>query len=220
MSDAWDRFVEGVRDAFETVGTTVGEWLPKILVAILLLIVGRWIVRTLRNGVRRLLESQTAQTVFDKSGLAAALEPSKRRPAALVANIAYAFLMLLLWLIVFQILEVDPIVDLLRRLIAVLPLIFVAVALVLVAAAVANFVTELIRPFAEQRQISWLPPVVRVVIVVSGALAALDLLDIQFAEDIVKIITAAAGIAIAIAFGVGGIDTAKKWWGRYLAPRE
>lgn len=220
MSEAWDRFIEGVRDALENVGTTVGEWLPKILVAILVLIVGRWIVRTLRNGVGRLLESQTAQTVFDKSGLAAALEPSERRPAALVANIAYAFLMLLLWLIVFQILEVDPIVDLLRRLIAVLPLIFVAVALVLVAAAVANFVTELIRPFAEQRQISWLPPVVRVVIVVSGVLAALDLLDIQFAEDIVKIITAAAGIAIAIAFGVGGIDTAKKWWGRYLAPRE
>ena len=84
-------------------------------------------------------------------------------------------------------------------------------ALVLVAAAVANFVTELIRPYAEQRQIDWLPTVARVVIILFGVLAALELLDIRFAEDIVKIVTAAAGITIAVAFGVGGIDTAKLW---------
>ena len=148
------------------------------------------------------------------------LEPSGRRPAALVATLAYAFLMLMLWLIIFQIPEIDSIVGLLERLIAVLPLIFVAVALVLVATVVANFVTELIRPYAEQRQIGWLPTVARVVIILFGVLAALDLLDIRFAEDIVKIVTAAAGIAIAVAFGVGGIDTAKLWWRKYLAPRD
>ena len=38
------------------------------------------------------------------------LEPSGRRPAALVATLAYAFLMLMLWLIIFQILEIDSIV--------------------------------------------------------------------------------------------------------------
>ena len=179
---------------------------------LLILIVGRWIIRTLRNWVGKLLEGQAAQAVFEKSGLSSSLEPSGRRPAALVATLAYAFLMLMLWLIIVQILEIDSIVGLLDRLIAVLPLIFVAVALVLVAAAVANFVTELIRPYAEQRQIGWLPTVARVVIILFGVLAALDLLDIRFAEDIVKIVTAAAGIAFAVAFGVGGIDTAKLWW--------
>ncbi len=220
MSEAWNRFVGGIRDAFESVGSGLGEWLPKIVVAIVVLIVGRWIVRTLRSWVAKLLESQPAQTVFDKAGLTAALEPSGNKPAALVVTLAYAFLMLLLWLIIFRILEVNPIVDLLQRLIAVLPLIFVAVALVLVAAAVANFVTDLVRPYAEQRQIMWLPASVKIVIILSGVLAALDLLEITFAEDVVKILTAAVGVAFAIAFGMGGIDTAKRWWGRYLAPRE
>ena len=220
MSEAWDRFVDGIRDAFESVGSGLGEWLPKIVVAIVVLIVGRWIVRTLRNWVGKLLESQPAQTVFDRAGLTGALEPSGKKPAALVVTLTYAFLMLLLWLIVFRILEVDPIVDLLQRLIAVLPLIFVAVALVLVAAAVANFVADLVHPYAEQRQIMWLPGSVKIVIILSGVLAALDLLEITFAEDVVKILTAAVGIAFAVAFGVGGIDTAKRWWGRYLAPRE
>ena len=220
MSEAWDRFINGIRDVFESVGSGLGEWLPKIVVAIVVLIVGRWIVRTLRNWITKLLESQAVDTLFDKAGLTAALEPSGTKPVALVATVAYAFLMLLLWLIIFRILEIDQIVDLLQRLIAVLPLIFVATALVLVAAAVGTFVADLVRPYAEQRQVAWLPVVVKVVVLLVGVLAALDLLEITFAEDIVKIVTAAVGVAIAIAFGVGGIDTAKQWWARYLAPRE
>lgn len=220
MSDAWDRFVEGFRRAFEDLGAGLGEWIPKIIVAVGVLIVGRWIVRTLRTWIERLLKSQAANTVFEKAGLDAALEPSGRKPAGLVTMLAYAFLMLLLWLIIFQILEIDPIVDLLQRLIAVLPLIFVAVALVLVAAAVANFTKDLVEPYAAQRQIGWLPSVVRIVILVVGILAALDLLEITFAEDLVKIAVAAVGVALAIAFGVGGIDTAKRWWAKYLAPRD
>ena len=220
MSEAWDRFINGIRDAVESVGSGLGEWLPKIVVAIVVLIVGRWIVRTLRNWITKLLESQAVDALFDKAGLTAALEPSGTKPVALVATVAYAFLMLLLWLIIFRILEIDQIVDLLQRLIAVLPLIFVATALVLVAAAVGAFVADLVRPYAEQRQVAWLPVVVKVVVLLVGVLAALDLLEITFAEDIVKIVTAAVGVAIAIAFGVGGIDTAKQWWARYLAPRE
>ncbi len=57
-------------------------------------------------------------------------------------------------------------------------------------------------------------------ILLFGVLAALDLLEIRFAEDLVKIVTAGAGIAFAVAFGVGGIETAKQWWARYLSPRS
>lgn len=83
-----------------------------------------------------------------------------------------------------------------------------------------SFVADLVRPYAEQRSVGRLPSVVRIVILVAGGLAALDLLEITFAEDIVKIATAAIGIAFAVAFGIGGIDTAKRWWGKYLSPRE
>lgn len=212
MSDAWDRFVEGLREAFQNLGSGLGEWLPKIIVAILVLVVGRWVVRTLRTWVEKLLSTQAVKSVFDRAGVSTALEPSGKSAAGLVGTLAYAFLMLLLWLIVFQILEIDPIVDLLERLIAVLPLIIVAVALVLIAAAVANFVSDLVRPYATERGIGWLPTVVRVVIIVFGVLAALDLLEISFAENVVLILTAAAGVALAVAFGIGGIDTAKQWW--------
>lgn len=218
MSEAWDRFVEGIREAFQDVGAALGEWLPKIVVAILVLLVGRWIVRTLRTWVEKLLNTQAVRSVFDRAGVTSALEPSGKSAASLVGTLAYAFLMLLLWLIIFQILEIEPIVDLLERLIAVLPLIIVAVALVLIAAAVANFVSDLVQPYSTERGIGWLPTVVRVVIIVFGVLAALDLLEISFAENVVLIVIGAAGVALAVAFGIGGIDTAKEWW-RKAAPK-
>ena len=220
MSDAWDNMIQGLEDAFGSVGTTLGEWVPRILVAVLVLIVGRWILRTIRSAIMRLLETAAARSVFEKAGITSALEPSERNASGIVASVGYAFLMLLLWLIVFRILEIQPIEDLLERLIAVLPLILVAVALVVIAAAVGSFVADLVRPYSQEKSVDWLPSGVRIVIVVAGALAALDLLEITFAEDIVKIVTAALGIAFAVAFGIGGIETAKSWWARYLAPSD
>lgn len=219
MSEAWDNLIQGLKDAFASVGTTLGEWLPRIVVALLILVVGRWILRTLRTAIERLLETPAVRSVFDRAGITSALAPSGRKASSLLAGVAYAFLMLLLWLIIARIVQIEPIEELLQRLIAVLPLILVAIALVVIAAAVGSFVAELVQPFAEQKQVGWLPSVVKVVILLAGALAALDLLEITFAEDIVKIATAAVGVALAIAFGVGGIDTAKRWWARYLSPR-
>jgi hypothetical protein len=77
--------------------------------------------------------------------------------------------------------------------------------------AVGNFVADMVRPYAEQREVPWLPTAVQVLILLFGVLAALDLLEIRFAEDLVKIVTAGIVIAFAVAFGIGGIDTAKKW---------
>ena len=213
-------FFDRLEENFNDIGGSVADWAVKIAIALLVLIVGRWIIGMIRKWAVRLLETDAAKTVFEKAGIAKALQPSGRSAAGLVGTILGAVLMVLLWLIIANILEVDPVVDLLERLLAVLPLILVAVVLVIVAAAIGSFVADLVRPYADERGVAWLPSAVRVIVLLFGVLAALDLLEIQFAEDIVKIATAAAGIAFAVAFGVGGIDTAKQWWGRYLSPRS
>jgi len=220
MSEAWDNLVDGLQEAFASIGTALGEWIPRILVALLVLVVGRWILLLIKKWGEKLLETQAVQTVLDSSGINNALEHSGTKSAPLLATIGYFFLVLVLWLGVFRVLQIEPIEDLLERLIAILPLVLVAVALVIISAAVANWVADLVRPFAEENNVAWLPTATRVLIVLAGVLAALDLLHIQFAEDIVKIFVAALGVAFAVAFGVGGIDTAKQWWSRHLTPRD
>jgi hypothetical protein len=220
MGDAWDNLVTGLEDAFAEIGSIMGEWIPRILWALIVLIVGRWILRVLRTAIERLLDTAAVRAVFDRAGVTAALEPSDTKPAKLIGTVAYALLYLILWLIVIRILQIDSIEDLLQRLIAVIPLVIIAVALVIIAAAVGNYVADLVRPYSERQEVGWLPSLVRIVILIVGVLAALDLLEITFAENVILITTAALGVAFAVAFGIGGVDTARKWWNKYLAPRE
>ena len=57
--------------------------------------------------------------------------------------------------------------------------------------------------------------------VLFGLVTALEMLEIGFFVNILTTaIFGGIGIAFAIAFGVGGIDTAKQWWSKYLSPRE
>lgn len=212
----WDQLLEGL----ESIGNTIAEWAPKILVALLVLVVGRWILRLIRRWTEKLLSVQAVQGVFDRAGVTRALAPGGRSPASLFATILYAFLMVGLWLVVFRILELETIVDLLERLLAWVPQVILAAVVIIIAAAVANWAADLVQPFGERRGVPWVAAVVRILIVIFGVLFAMDLLDMQFASEIANILTAAFGIAFAVAFGVGGIDTAKKWWERYLAPRE
>lgn len=212
----WDQFV----DELESLGHTAAEWLPKIIVAILVLIIGRWILRAARALVERLLGVEPVQAVFERAGLTQALAPSGMTPNRVLGMVTYAFLLVALWLIVFRILELPDLVDLLERLLAWIPIVVLAGAIVIISAAVANFVSGLLAPYSRDHGIPWLATVVRVAIIVFGGLFALDVLDVTFAEDLVKIVVAAIGVALAVSFGVGGIDTAKKWWERYASPRD
>ncbi len=212
----WDQLVEGL----ESIGNTIAEWAPKILVALIVLVIGRWLLGMVRRWTEKLLSLPVVKGTFDKAGVTAALAPGGRTPAALFAMIIYAFLMVGLWLIAFRILELETIVGLLERLLAWVPIVIVASVVVLIATAIANWTASLVGPFAENRSIPWLATVVRVLIIIFGVLFAMDILDLQFASEIANILTAAVGIAFAVAFGVGGIDTAKQWWARYLAPRD
>ena len=62
--------------------------------------------------------------------------------------------------------------------------------------------------------------VIAVGVIVFGLLFAMDLMQVDFAEDIVKIVIAAGTVALAIAFGVGGIDAGKRWWAKYGTPSD
>lgn len=216
MTELWDDIV----DVFQSTAVTVVAWIPRVLLALFVLIVGHLLLRLLRRLMVKLLELSVVKVVFDRAGLTSATQPSGRSPAELVAAVIHAVLFVVLFILVFEILTVAVIVDLLTRLLAWIPTVILAAAIVIIAAAVASWVSGLIAPYARARRVVWLTTVVRVGVIAFGVLAALDVLNITFAEDVVKILLAGVAVALAVAFGVGGIDTAKQWWSRYLSPPE
>lgn len=212
----WDQLVA----EFETLGTVAAEWLPRIALALLVLVIGRWVIKWIRTLIEKLLNVGFLNGVFEKAGINRALEPSEQNAAGVTATVVYAYLVVVLWLIAFRILEIGSIVELLERFLAWIPIVLLAVIIVIVAAAIAAWVAALVAPFAEAKGVRWLGWLVHIGIVVFGALFALDLLGITFAADITKIVVSALAVAFAIAFGVGGIDTAKLWWRKYASPSD
>ncbi|HEX6220722.1 MAG TPA: hypothetical protein VF115_06485, partial [Acidimicrobiia bacterium] len=194
------------------------EWAVLILVALVVLVIGRWILGLIRTWTERLLEARWLQPLWDRSGVSTALQGSDQTAASILATVLYAYLMIGLLLVVARILQLITIEELLERLLAWVPLLLLAGAIVIVAAAAGNWAANLVRPFAEEQGVGWVTTVVHVGVIIFGVLFALELMRIEFAEDVVKIVVAAAAVAGAIAFGVGGIDAGKKWWARYGAP--
>ena len=210
----WDRLLEELR----SLGETLVEWAILIAIAILVLIIGRWVVKWIARITERLLGAEVLNGVWERSGVNRALEGSEQTAASITATVVYAYLMVGVVLIAARILNLDTIEDLLERLLALIPVVVIAVIVVIIAAAAASWTADLVRPFAVERGVGWLTWVVQIGIIVFGVLFALDLLDIRFAGVIVSLLVAAFGIAVAIAFGVGGIDAAKQWWAKYGTP--
>lgn len=211
----WDSLVERLR----TLGENFVEWAILILVALVVLIIGRWLIGLIRTWTEKLLGARALDPVWKRSGITKALEGGEQTPASLVATVIYAYLMVVLLLVVARILQITAIETLLVRLLAWIPLLLLAAVIVIIAAAAGSWSANLVRPFAERQGVGWLPVAVQIGVVVFGVLFALDVLNISFAEDIVKIVVAAAAVAGAIAFGVGGIDAGKRWWARYGMPK-
>ncbi|MFV9672507.1 MAG: mechanosensitive ion channel family protein [Acidimicrobiia bacterium] len=212
----WDQLVA----EFESLGQVVAEWLPRILVALLILIIGRWILKWVRKLIEKLLNLSFVQGIFDRAGITSALASSDQTAAGITASIVYAYLVVVLWLVVVRVLQIITLEDLLERFLAWIPTVLLAVLVVVIAASIAGWVAALVKPFADSKGVGWLTWLAHIAVIVFGVLFALDILEVTFAEDITKILTAAAGVAFAIAFGVGGIDTGKKWWAKYLSPKE
>ena len=212
-------FWDNIGERFRALGEQFLEWVILLSLALVVLIVGRWLIGLIRDWTEGILESRPVEPVWVRSGVSTALAGTTQTPASLVANILQAYLTVALLLIVARILRVTSVENLLERLLAWMPLLLLAAAIVIVAAAAGQWVSNLVRPFAEERGVVWLATTVHIAVVVFGVLFAMELMRIEFAEDIVKIVVAAAAVAGAIAFGVGGIDAGKRWWARYGMPR-
>ena len=212
----WDSLV----DRLQSFGETVIEWAILLGIALVVLVVGRWIIGLIRKAIQKVLDAKALDGIWKRSGVAKALAEGDQTPASIVATIVYAYLMVGLLVVVARILELVTIEDLLIRLLAWIPLLLIAATIVIIAAAAGSWAASLVKPFADEQGVTWLTYVVHIGVILFGLLFAMDILAVTFAEDVVKIVIASSTIALAIAFGVGGIDTAKKWWAKYASPSD
>ncbi|MPZ52983.1 MAG: hypothetical protein GEU79_09675 [Acidimicrobiia bacterium] len=213
-------FVDQLLQSLSELGTDIGNFLPRLVVALLILWIGNWIAKWLRTLLVKGLDKVGAGRLTQAAGIEPMLQQAGTSGIALIGQVVYFLLLIVFVQIATEVLGIAQLTGLLNQLISYLPLVVVALLVLFVAAAIANWAAGAIRPFAQSRGMSWVSTVVRVAILVIGVLAALDTLNFAPAvtssiqNTLLQYLPLSILIAATIAFGVGGIDTARKWWAK------
>ena len=202
------------QDGIESAWSNVAAFVPKLLGALVILIIGLIVAKVVASLANKVLERVGFDRAVERGGIKRALERSKYDPSDILAKIVYWALALLTLQMAFGVFGPNPISDLLRGVIAYLPKVFVAILIIVIAGAIAKAVTDLLTNLLSSvsygRQLA---TGAGVAVMVLGVFAALDQLEI--AQNIVNglwyaILAVIVGSAV-VAFGGGGIPVARRY---------
>ncbi len=194
---------------------TVLAFIPKLVGFILVLIIGYIVAMAVGKILDKALTKMGFDRLLDRNGIKRAMAESGYHPSDIIGKIVFYTLMLFTLEIAFGLFGPNPVSDLLNRIIAFLPNIFVAIAIIIVAATIATAVRDIVR--ASLGGLSYgriLASLAGISIVAVGVFAALTQLNIAPAIVVgvfYAMLAAVVGILI-VAVGGGGIMPMRQRW--------
>ena len=203
-------FEGGLEDAWRSAVTFV----PKLVGFLVILLIGWFLAKALSKVVDALLERVGFDGMVERGALASAFQKSNVHPSDIAALIVFWAVFLIALQLAFGIFGPNPISDLIEGLIGYLPKLFVAVVILVITAALAKVVTDLLAPvLGAVSGGGMIAKGAGIAILVVGIFAALS--QLQIAPEIVNglfyaLLILVVGSAV-IAFGAGGIPVARKY---------
>jgi hypothetical protein len=212
-------FQGGVSSAWANVITFV----PKLAAALLIILAGYLIAKVVARVLNNVLERVGFDRAVERGGLKQALAQSKYDPSDIIAKLAFWLIFLVTLQLAFGVFGPNPISDLLKGLIAYLPNVFVAIVIIVVAAAIAKAATDLLSNLLSSVSGGALMAKgAGIAILIFGVFAALD--QLKIAPRIVTglwyaILAIVVGSAV-VAIGGGGIKSMQHYWERATSKAE
>ena len=203
----------------------VGDFLPRLALAGLVLIGGWLLAKAVRFAVVKGLRAVNLNVITERSGLDGFLRQGglEADTADLLALLAYWMVILAALVIAFNGLGLTYITDLIGRVVLFVPKVIVAVLILAFGAYFAAFIGGTVTAYCRNvgiRDAELLGRLARYAIVTFVVLIALD--QVNVGGDIIRqsflILLAGIVLALALAFGLGGRVWAarmlERWWPR------
>ncbi|THG30049.1 mechanosensitive ion channel family protein [Naasia lichenicola] len=202
---------------------TVIDFVPKLLLFLVILIVGLIVAKVLSKALGKLLERVGFDRVVERGGVKKALQGSKLDASDIIAKILYYTLVLFVLQFAFGVFGPNPVSDLLAGIIAFLPKIIVAIIIVVIAAAIAAGAKTLIQ--GTLGGLSYgkvIANIASIFILFLGITAALNQIEVATTVTTPLLIAVLAIIAGVIIVGAGGglIKPMQARWEAYLSKAE
>ena len=209
----------------------LGEFLPRLLLAVVILIAGWLLAKALRFAVSKGLRAINFNVLAERAGVDGFLQQGgvKTDTIGILALLAYWLAMLAALIIAFNTLGLGYVTDLLVRIALFIPRVVVAVLILAFGAYFARFIDASITAYGKNvgvEDAELLGRLARYTVIVFVVLIALDQVNVggDFIRQTFLIVLMGIVLALALAFGLGGQHWAAsllaRWWPKDGGPKE
>jgi len=204
---------QGIEDAW----SDLAGFAPKLIAAVVVLMVGWFIARIIRKVVEKVLAKIKFDQYVDKAGLGAPVERAGYPDSGkLLAKLIYYMIMLTVLQLAIGVFGDSAVNEAFDGLIAFIPKLFIAIIIVVITGVVANTVRSLVGPAVSHLGVGpLLAKAAFVAIWVIGGFAAFDQLEVasDTVDTLFQTVTYSLGLILVIKFGVGGVWAARdRFW--------
>lgn len=198
---------------------TVLEFLPRLVLFVVILAIGYFIAKALEKILVKVLDRVGFERAVERGGIKKVLSGSQYDAGQILARIVFYAVMLFVLSTAFGVFGTNPISTYLSAVIGYLPRVFVAILILVIAAAIAAAVKLLVQnALGSLSYARVLANAASTVILALAIIAALD--QLQIAQNVVNAVLYAALAAVVgivvVAVGGGGIAPMRQRWEKVL----
>jgi small-conductance mechanosensitive channel len=214
--------LEGLKQVYSNSVHMIAEFLPRFLVMLIIVVIGLLVAFLLRYILRALLALTKLDRVSEEAGASRVLRMAHLPPMTELLSRSIFWVTWIGFILVgLSVLGVAGLQEQISRLLRFLPEVFVAILILFLGAVIANFLSRTVLLAAvnaghpSARILSWSIRFVIWILAISMTLEELGLAR-QTVISAFSIVFGASMLGLAIAFGLGGQDLARKCLERYL----
>src|ERR671926_556399 len=190
--------------------STFLSYLPQLIGAIVILIVGYIVAKVLQAVVGPVLQGIGFDRWLERGGIKQFFDRAEtdQTPASILGQLVFWFVFIIAITMAADALGISQVSVVLAQLIAYIPNIIAAILILILAALLANFISGIVRGATGS---DILASIAQYAIIVYAVFAALTQLGVavQLTANTFLIVLGAVALAAAIAFGIGGREVAQ-----------
>ena len=216
-----------VKGAWQAFSTKIMAFLPELIGAIIIFVVGLIAAKFLKMAVVKLLKMARLDTAAEKTKLDEFLKKGGivKTASEIVGVLVYWFVMILVVIATLDALGLPIVSDLLNSIFLYVPNVVAAVIVMTLGILVGNLLSAVIRTAASNAGIAAAEGLAKTslyaVIAFSVAIALIQLgIGKEIVGEVFQMAFGATALAFGLAFGLGGKDTAADYLNRWLAEKK
>src|ERR687898_4538 len=202
---------EGMFQPLQNALSTFLSYIPQLIGALIILIVGYIVAKVLQAVVGRVLQGIGFDRWMERGGIKQFFDRAEtnQTPASILGALVFWFVFIIAITMAADALGIPQVSAVLAQLIAYIPSIIAAILILILAALLSNFLAGIVRGATGSDVLS---SIARYAIIVYAVFAALTQLGIavQLTANTFLILLGAVALAAAIAFGLGGREVGRE----------